>query len=152
MRCPYCGEEDSKVIDSRVTAEGKRRRRLCRNCSRRFTTVETVEKPLLMVAKRDGSLEPFNRRKLLAGIYTSLKKRPVRAEAVEAIVDEIEARLGAEGDATVSPDKIGTMVLERLRGLDQVAYVRFASVYMAFSDVEDFIRVIRDLQDGGDAP
>lgn len=147
MRCPFCGEEDTKVIDSRSTEEGKKkRRRLCQKCGKRFTTFESVERPLLMVAKRDGSFEPFDRNKLLRGIYSAIKKRPVSMEQASGIVDEIENELGNEMTTEVSPDRIGTMVMERLRRIDTVAYVRFASVYQAFSDVDDFIRIISEMK------
>ena len=147
MRCPWCGFEDTKVIDSRSVEGKKKRRRHCTQCGKRFTTYEIVERPLLMVAKRDGSFEPFNRNKLIGGIVNSIKKRPVKMEQVNALVDEIEAELANEMVSTISPDRIGTMVMERLRKIDTVAYVRFASVYMAFSDVEDFIRVISEMQE-----
>ena len=146
MRCPFCGEEDTKVIDSRSVEGRKKRRRYCTKCGKRFNTMESVERPLLMVAKRDGSLEPFNRNKLIAGIVNSTKKRPVKIEQINALVDEIEAQLNAETAQAVSPDRIGSMVMERLMKIDTVAYVRFASVYMAFSDVEDFIRIIREME------
>ena len=146
MRCPFCGEEDTKVIDSRSVEGKKKRRRCCTKCGKRFNTMESVERPLLMVAKRDGSLEPFNRNKLIAGIVNSTKKRPVKIEQINALVDEIEAQLNAETAQAVSPDRIGSMVMERLMKIDTVAYVRFASVYMAFSDVEDFIRIIREME------
>ncbi|HAM69688.1 MAG TPA: transcriptional regulator NrdR [Ruminococcus sp.] len=146
MRCPFCGEEDTKVIDSRSVEGRKKRRRCCTKCGKRFNTMESVERPLLMVAKRDGSLEPFNRNKLIAGIVNSTKKRPVKIEQINALVDEIEAQLNAETAQAVSPDRIGSMVMERLMKIDTVAYVRFASVYMAFSDVEDFIRIIREME------
>ena len=147
MRCPFCGEEDTKVIDSRSVEGRKKRRRCCTKCGKRFNTMESVERPLLMVAKRDGSLEPFNRNKLIAGIVNSTKKRPVKIEQINALVDEIEAQLNAETAQAVSPDRIGSMVMERLMKIDTVAYVRFASVYMAFSDVADFIRVISEMQE-----
>ena len=146
MRCPFCGEEDTKVMDSRSIEGKKKRRRACLKCGKRFTTFESVERPLVMVAKRDGSLEPFNRNKLIAGIVNSTKKRPVKIEQINALVDEIEAQLNAETAQAVSPDRIGSMVMERLMKIDTVAYVRFASVYMAFSDVEDFIRIIREME------
>lgn len=146
MRCPFCGEEDTKVIDSRTVEGRKKRRRCCTKCGKRFNTMESVERPLLMVAKRDGSLEPFNRNKLIAGIVNSTKKRPVKIEQINALVDEIEAQLNAETAQAVSPDRIGSMVMERLMKIDTVAYVRFASVYMAFSDVEDFVRIIREME------
>ena len=147
MRCPFCGEEDTKVIDSRSIEGKKKRRRMCAKCGKRFTTFESVERPMIMVAKRDGSYEPFNRNKLLAGIFNSVKKRPVQIEAVNAIVDEIETELANEMITEVSPDRIGSMVMERLRKIDPVAYVRFASVYLAFSDVADFVHVISEMQD-----
>lgn len=145
MHCPFCGNEDTKVVDSRSIDGKKRRRRHCLKCEQRFTTFESVEKPLLMVAKRDGSFEPFNRNKLIAGIYSAIKKRPVKMDVVTNMVDAIEAELSAEMTATVSPDTIGSMVMTRLRDIDPVAYVRFASVYLAFSDVDDFVRVISEL-------
>ncbi len=148
MRCPFCGEEDTKVIDSRSTEDGKKkRRRLCQKCGKRFTTFESVERPLLMVAKRDGTYEPFNRNKLLGGIYSAIKKRPVDMDQVNAIVDGIENELSNEMTPYVSPDRIGSMVMERLRKIDTVAYVRFASVYQAFSDVDDFVRIISEMQE-----
>lgn len=147
MRCPFCGEEDTKVIDSRSIEGKKRRRRVCHGCGKRFTTFEAVERPLIVVAKRDGSFEPFNRNKLIAGIYNSIKKRPVKMETVNSIVEEIEAELANEMVATVAPDRIGSMVMERLQKIDPVAYVRFASVYLAFSDVADFVRVISEMQE-----
>lgn len=145
MRCPFCGEEDTKVIDSRSIEGKKKRRRLCQKCGKRFTTYEVVERPLLMVAKRDGTFEPFNRNKLIAGIYSAIKKRPVQMEAVNDLVDEIESELGNEMIPTVSPDRIGSMVMERLKAIDPVAYVRFASVYLKFSDVADFVRIISEM-------
>jgi transcriptional repressor NrdR len=147
MRCPFCGEEDTKVIDSRSIEGRKKRRRMCTRCGKRFTTFETVERPMLMVAKRDGSLEPFNRNKLIAGIVNSTKKRPVKIEQINALVDEIEAQLNAETAQAVSPDRIGSMVMERLMKIDPVAYVRFASVYLRFSDAADFVRVISEMQE-----
>lgn len=147
MRCPWCGEEDTKVIDSRSVEGKKKRRRCCTKCGKRFTTFECVERPLLMVAKRDGSFEPFNRNKLMGGIYNSIKKRPVKMEQVNELVDEIEAELANEMVPTVSPDRIGSMVMERLMNIDPVAYVRFASVYLRFSDVADFVRIISEMQE-----
>lgn len=145
MRCPFCGEEETKVIDSRSIEGKKKRRRMCQRCGKRFNTFECVERPLLMVAKRDGSFEPFNRNKLIAGIYSAIKKRPVQMEAVNDLVDEIEAELGNEMISEVSPDRIGSMVMERLQKIDTVAYVRFASVYLKFSDVDDFVRIIQEM-------
>lgn len=145
MRCPFCGEEETKVLDSRSVEGKKKRRRLCQRCGKRFNTYECVERPLLMVAKRDGSYEPFNRNKLITGIFSAIKKRPVQMEAVNDLVDEIEAELGNEMISVVSPDRIGSMVMERLQRIDTVAYVRFASVYLKFSDVDDFVRIISEM-------
>ena len=107
---------------------------------------------MLMVAKRDGSLEPFNRNKLIGGIVNSIKKRPVKMEQVNALVDEIEAELANEMVSTVSPDRIGSMVMERLMNIDPVAYVRFASVYLRFSDAADFVRIISEMQERSENP
>ena len=146
MRCPFCGEEDTKVIDSRSIEGRKKRRRMCTRCGKRFTTFETVERPMLMVAKRDGSFEPFNRNKLISGVISSVKKRPVDIDTVNDLVDEIEAELANEMTSTVSPDRIGQMVLDHLRAIDVVAYVRFASVYQKFSDIDDFVRIISEVR------
>lgn len=146
MRCPFCGEEDTKVIDSRSIEGRKKRRRMCAQCGKRFTTFETVERPMLMVAKRDGSFEPFNRNKLISGVISSVKKRPVDLDTVNDLVDEIESELANEMVSTVSPDRIGQMVLDRLRKIDVVAYVRFASVYQKFSDIDDFVRIISEVR------
>ena len=145
MRCPFCGYEDTKVIDSRPADGKKRRRRECTNCQKRFTTFEVVERPLLMVVKRDGSFEPFDRQKLITGICSAVKKRPVSVETVSALVDEIENYYANEMKTQVTSAEIGDMVLERLKRIDPIAYVRFASVYKDFTDVEGFIRDIREL-------
>ena len=145
MRCPFCGYEDTKVIDSRPADGKKRRRRECTNCQKRFTTFEVVERPLLMVVKRDGSFEPFDRQKLIAGIYSAVKKRPVSVDAVSRLVDEIENYYANEMKTQVTSAEIGDMVLERLKRIDPIAYVRFASVYKDFTDVEGFIPAIREL-------
>lgn len=146
MRCPFCGEEDTKVIDSRSIEGKKKRRRCCTKCGKRFTTFEVIERPLLTVNKRDGSIEPYNRNKLIGGIVNSIKKRPVKMEQVNALVDEIEAELAGEMVSTVSPDRLGSMVMERLMNIDTVAYIRFASVYRAFSSIDDFILIISEMQ------
>ena len=142
MRCPFCGYEDTKVIDSRPADGKKRRRRECTNCQKRFTTFEVVERPLLMVVKRDGT---FDRQKLITGICSAVKKRPVSVETVSALVDEIENYYANEMKTQVTSAEIGDMVLERLKRIDPIAYVRFASVYKDFTDVEGFIRAIREL-------
>lgn len=147
MRCPFCGFEDTKVIDSRPAEGRKRRRRECTNCGKRFTTYEDVERPLLMVLKKDGSFEPFSREKLIKGVYNAIKKRPVSVEQVSSIVDYIENYYANIMSNQVSSTDIGNMILEKLRDIDAVAYIRFASVYKDFSDVESFIRCISELDE-----
>lgn len=145
MKCPFCGYEDTKVIDSRPSEDKKRRRRECVKCGRRFTTYEVVEKPLLMVYKKDGSFEPFDRRKVTAGIVSAIKKRPVTLEQVTGIVDDIENTYANQLKSQATTGEIGDMVLSALKKLDLVAYVRFASVYKDFTDVESFMRIISEL-------
>lgn len=147
MRCPFCGFVDTKVIDSRPADGKKRRRRECTSCGKRFTTYEVVEMPLMMVKKRDGSYEPFNRNKLLQGIFSALKKRPVNPDDVSRMVDEIEASFSSGMQSQVSASEIGDMVLTHLKDIDLVAYVRFASVYKDFTDVESFVKIISELGD-----
>ena len=137
MNCPYCGFEDSKVIDSRASEGGIRRRRQCLACGQRFSTIERTEVGVLLVAKKDGRREEFARDKILAGVRRACEKRPIPLGAIEALVDDIEARVYALGKAEVPTRFIGELVMERLRDLDDVAYIRFASVYRAFRDVED---------------
>ena len=147
MKCPFCGYEDSKVIDSRPLEDKKRRRRECMGCRKRFTTYEIVEKPLPIVVKRDGSFEPFDRNKLLSGIYHAIKKRPVTIAQVNSIADEVEERYAGSWNSQMTSEKIGSIVLERLRSLDAIAYIRFASVYQDFNDVAGFIAAISALND-----
>ncbi len=141
MRCPFCGMLDSRVVDSRLASEGTLtwRRRECDACKRRFTTYERVEHTLPMVKKRDGKREPFDREKVLRSLLIACKKRPVFAEAVEAQVGELERELALSGEREVASQVIGERVMQRLKELDEVAYVRFASVYRSFRDVGDFI-------------
>lgn len=146
MRCPFCGFEDTKVIDSRPSEEKKRRRRECTNCGKRFTTYEVIEKPLLMVIKKDGSFEPFDRNKLISGILSAIKKRPISIENVSQLVDDMENTYANEMQNQATTSNIGDMVLASLKKLDHVAYVRFASVYKDFSDVESFINIISELE------
>lgn len=145
MKCPFCGFEDTKVIDSRSIDLKKRRRRECSNCSRRFTTYEYVDRPLLMVEKKDGSFEPFNKNKLITGIYSAIKKRPVSVEDVSRIADEIENSFANEFKNQITTSEVGDIVLEKLRTLDPIAYIRFASVYKDFTDKESFIKIISEL-------
>lgn len=147
MKCPYCSYEDSKVIDSRPAEDRKRRRRECLKCKKRFTTYEVVEKPLRIVVKRDGSLEPYDRNKLLSGIYHAIKKRPVTVAQVNAIADEVEDKYTSGWNSQMTSDQIGAVVLENLKYLDKIAYIRFASVYQDFKDVASFVATITALND-----
>ena len=148
MRCPFCGAQDTKVIDSRLSGDGDqvRRRRRCTLCRERFTTYETAELNLPRVIKQDGSRVPFDGRKLRAGITRALEKRPVSTEQVEAAINRINRKLVTAGEHEVPSRRIGELVMEELRGLDQVAYVRFASVYRKFEDVEAFLEEIERLE------
>lgn len=146
MRCPFCGYEDTKVIDSRNCDGKKRRRRECSNCNKRFTTYEVVELPLLMVSKKDGTFEPFDRNKLIKGIYSAIKKRPVSVETVSKMVDDIENYYANAMQNQVSSTEIGDRVLSMLKDIDLVAYIRFASVYKDFNDVASFISAISELE------
>ena len=147
MRCPYCENDDGKVIDSRHTEDGHaiRRRRECEACGRRFTTYEKVEEMILMVIKKDGSRQAFDRVKLLNGIIRACEKRPVTVAEMEKIVDEIERGLNNMMEKEVESTFIGELVMERLKELDEVAYVRFASVYRQFTDVNTFVAEIEKL-------
>lgn len=145
MKCPFCNYEDTKVIDSRPSEGKKRRRRECSNCGRRFTTYEVVEKPSLMVYKKDGSFEPFDRAKLFKGLQNAIKKRPVSVDQMNELVDNIENSYANAMQTETTTSEIGDMVLKGLKDLDHVAYVRFASVYKDFNDVESFIQIISEL-------
>ena len=146
MKCPYCSYPDSKVIDSRPKDEKIKRRRECINCGARFTTFEEVEKPLLMVEKRSGSYEEFDRNKLITGIFNAIKKRPVSMKQVENIADNIENNYANALKTVAKSKEIGELVLEQLRGIDPIAYIRFASVYEDFTDIAGFVDVISDLE------
>ncbi len=147
MKCPYCGREEDKVIDSRSVQEGKavRRRRQCLSCSKRFTTYEYVENVSLTVVKNDGRREPFDRKKLQMGIELACKKRPVGFKKIDAMADEIEERLLALSKGEIESPLIGEMVMEKLRETDEVAYVRFASVYRKFQDKGQFLEELKKL-------
>jgi len=152
MRCPYCSENDDRVVDSRESREGAtiRRRRECLSCGRRFTSYEQIESVPTMVIKRDGRREPFQRQKLMNGLLRACEKRPVAPKRLEEIVDEVENALQEREEREISTEEIGARVMERLEDLDQVAYVRFASVYRRFEDVEAFLDMIKSLaQDPG---
>lgn len=148
MQCPFCGAEDTKVVDSRLAGEGSqvRRRRECMECAERFTTYETVDLIMPRIIKRDGSRSPFDDEKLRSGILRALEKRPVNTDDVEAMIYRVKHRLKAGGEREVESGKIGEWVMEELRQLDQVAYVRFASVYRSFQDVNAFREEIDKLQ------
>ena len=145
MRCPYCGFADTKVTDSRDADEGIRRRRECLNCGQRFTTAERLVTGSLLVAKKDGRREEFSREKLLAGLRKACEKRPLAAGAVEAVADAVEATLRARGTPEVPGVEIGELVMDHLRDLDHIAYIRFASVYRQFADLEDIQRELEAL-------
>jgi len=140
MHCPFCGADDTKVIDSRLVAEGGqvRRRRECVSCRERFTTFEVAELLMPRVIKRDGTREPFDENKLRAGLLRSLEKRPVGIEQIEAAISQIKHLLQTTGEREVPSRLIGERIMEKLRDLDQVAYVRFASVYRSFQDISEF--------------
>ena len=143
MKCPYCGFSESKVVDSRPADEGSiRRRRECLQCERRFTTYETVESLPMVVIKKDGSRQTFDRSKVLRGIQRSCEKRPVPVADMERMALEIEQELQNSLEREISTDKIGEMVMERLKPLDEVAYIRFASIYHRFQDAGSFMREI----------
>lgn len=148
MRCPKCGRVEDKVIDSRASREAStiRRRRECLNCGHRFTTYEEIERQGLMVIKRDGRREEFSREKLLAGLKKACQKRPVSPKAIEEIVEKILNELAGRFDREVPGHEIGERVMEALRQLDEVAYVRFASVYRRFKEATDFVQEVRKLE------
>lgn len=141
MKCPFCGFEESKVIDSRPTDEGERirRRRECTQCAKRFTTYEIIENVPIIVVKKDKSREEFDRDKLFRGILRSCEKRPVSIDTIDGLVDDIEASLQNSLDREVTSVHIGEMVMDKLKGIDEVAYVRFASVYRQFRDINTFM-------------
>jgi len=148
MRCPFCGAPDTRVIDSRLAGEGDqvRRRRECLSCSERFTTYENAELNMPRVVKRDGSREPFAEDKLKSGMTHALEKRAVSTDKVEEAVARIKRKMLGQGEREVDSQRIGEWVMEELRNLDQVAYIRFASVYLSFADVQAFREVIERLE------
>jgi transcriptional repressor NrdR len=147
VRCPFCGHTDDRVVDSRANPEETaiRRRRECTKCERRFTTYEYVESMPIMVVKKDGRREPFDRQKLLSGIMLACSKRPVSRDQMELLVNDIENSLGSEMKSEVTTSHLGDMVMSRLSDLDQVAYVRFASVYRSFRDTRQFMQELKRL-------
>lgn len=147
MKCPFCGYEESKVVDSRPTDEGSRirRRRECLKCQKRFTTYEIIERLPIIVIKKDKSREPFNREKLMNGLLRACEKRPVSVDTLVELIDEIECNIQNSLDREVPSEKIGEMIMERLRAIDEVAYVRFASVYRQFKDISSFMDELNHL-------
>lgn len=147
MKCPYCGFEDSKVVDSRPTDEGERirRRRECMNCSKRFTTYEIIETTPIMVIKRDNSREPFSREKLTNGVLRACEKRPISLDQIEEVIDKVESRIYGSIEREISSRQVGEYTMEYLKNLDEVAYVRFASVYKQFKDIHSFMSELEEL-------
>ncbi len=151
MRCPYCENDGTKVIDSRHTEDGHaiRRRRECERCGKRFTTYEKIEEMVMMVVKKDGSRQAFDRNKIMNGIVKACEKRPVSVAQMEHIVDEIERGLNNMMEKEIKSSFIGELIMDRLKKLDEVAYVRFASVYRQFTDIQTFMKEIEKLAGSG---
>ena len=147
MRCPFCSENRDRVVDSRESRDGDtiRRRRECLSCGRRFTSYEQIEDIPYMVVKHDGTREEFSRKKLLGGLLKACEKRPIPLKKLESIVDQTESMLNEREDREISTQEIGAFIMERLKELDQVAYVRFASVYRRFEDIDAFMDVVKSL-------
>ncbi|RKY37272.1 MAG: transcriptional regulator NrdR [Candidatus Omnitrophota bacterium] len=147
MNCPFCGNIEDKVVDSRVSSEGEciRRRRECLKCQRRFTTYEYIEKMPLMVIKKDGRREPFDKKKVLSGLLRACEKRPISMQTIESLVDSIERKLQRDYEREVSNADIGELVMKHLQKTDEVAYVRFASVYRQFKDINQFLGELKEL-------
>jgi transcriptional repressor NrdR len=147
MKCPFCSHDDSKVMDKRETPDGKstRRRRECLKCGKRFTTYERIETTDIMVVKKDNRREAFDREKIRRGVLKACEKRPVSSEQVEALIDKVEAEIRKKGKPEISSTAIGDIVMKRMKGLDKVAYIRFASVYREFTDIETFQKELRKL-------
>jgi transcriptional repressor NrdR len=153
MRCPFCDHRDDRVVDSRVSGGGDkiRRRRECKNCERRFTTYERIEDPFPRVVKSDGSREEYDREKVRTGVELACTKRPISVQAVDGVVENVEQKLRNVGEREVSSDWIGSVVTEELRDLDPVAYIRFASVYRAFSEIQEFLAELEKLDEEPDS-
>jgi len=152
MICPHCGSDNDRVLDSRASDDGRsiRRRRYCNQCQKRFTTYERVEQYQLKVIKKDGVREPFLREKIERGVERACWKRPISDEQIRSLASQLEADLQSDAELEVPSSQIGRMVMQRLADLDQVAYVRFASVYREFKDVEDFVAELAPLRTTGD--
>jgi transcriptional repressor NrdR len=153
MKCPFCSHDDTRVVDSRVGKEGAniRRRRECVECERRFTTYERVEETLPLVIKKDGRREAFERQKIISGIQRACEKRPVSIATIEKVVDQIERSLQECGEKEINASRIGEAIMEALQSLDEVAYVRFASVYRQFRDINEFMSELTDILAKGSA-
>ncbi|USD65862.1 transcriptional regulator NrdR [Vibrio sp. SCSIO 43136] len=149
MHCPFCSENDTKVIDSRLVADGHqvRRRRQCLACNERFTTFETAELVMPKVIKSNGNREPFNEDKMVGGFHRALEKRPVSEDAIELAISTIKSQLRATGEREVPSEMVGNLVMDQLKELDKVAYIRFASVYRSFEDIREFGEEIAKLED-----
>ncbi len=152
MRCPFCGHLEDKVVDSRQSKDGLsiRRRRECSGCTRRFTSYERIEEVFPQVVKKDGTREDFDRKKVLQGVKVACNKLPISREQVNSVVDEVEKRLLEQNAREVPSDFVGSVVTEELRNLDPVAYIRFASVYRAFGDIQEFLKELRELEEDSD--
>lgn len=148
MHCPYCSNEDTQVLDSRVSEDGRvvRRRRRCEKCDKRFTTYERAELALPALVKKDGSRVEFSRDKLLSSMRLALRKRPVSSTAVDEAMNQIEERLMALGEKEIPTARVGELVMRELKRLDKVAYIRFASVYRSFADIESFESALKELK------
>ena len=147
MTCPFCGFKEDKVIDSRESKEGEliRRRRECMQCARRFTTYERIDEIPYMVVKKDGRREKFDRQKVMNGLLRACEKRPIGMSKLADTIDEVESKLAESADKEITTTEIGELVMERLKGLDKVAYVRFASVYRDFQDAEAFLKELKEM-------
>jgi transcriptional repressor NrdR len=148
MRCPFCGHTEDRVVDSRESREGDviRRRRECTQCERRYTSYEKLESLPFIVVKRDERREPYDREKLMRGLEVACRKRPVSIDALERLADSVEVAMNETGQREIASQHIGSLVMERLRGVDPVAYVRFASVYRNFEDVDAFVKELHTLK------
>ena len=147
MRCPYCSSIDLRVTDKRASPEGIRRRRECLKCKKRFTTYEKIERENLYVIKKDGRREKFSKEKMSNGIYRAFEKRPVSKEDIDKMINEIEEQLGRRGKKEVKSSAIGELIIKKIKRLDNVAYIRFASVYRDFQDLKDFKRELKELKE-----
>jgi len=147
MKCPFCSHDDTRVVDSRLGKEGNniRRRRECIDCERRFTTYERVEETLPLVIKKDGRRETFDRQKIISGIQRACEKRPVSIATIEKVVDQMELSLQESGEKEIDASRIGEAVMSALQSIDEVAYVRFASVYRQFRDINEFMSELKDI-------